>query len=185
MILLIDNFDSFTYNIVQAYQQLGCEVRVVRNHVISPDQILEMHPRLLVIGPGPGSPKTAGISLDCVHLAQKGIPILGICLGHQAIGEAYGAQIVRASHAIHGKSSPVFHKQLGVFKGLCQGFKAVRYHSLVIDPATVPEELEVTAWTAEGEVMGIRHCSLPIEGVQFHPESVASQVGKKFFINSL
>ena len=185
MILLIDNFDSFTYNIVQAYQQLGCEVIVARNHMISIQQILKMQPRLLVIGPGPGNPRTAGISLDCVHLAKKGISIFGICLGHQVIGEACGAQIKRASCAIHGKTSPILHTQTGVFKDLSPGFKAVRYHSLVIDPTTMPQELKVTAWTKEGEVMGIAHCSLPLQGVQFHPDSVASEEGEKVFLNSL
>ena len=185
MILLIDNFDSFTYNIVQAYQQLGCEVIVARNHMISIQEILKMQPRLLVIGPGPGNPRASGVSLDCVQLAKKGISIFGICLGHQVIGEAYGAQVIRASRAIHGKTSPILHAERGVFKGLSPEFKAVRYHSLVIDPTTVPHTLEVTAWTKEGEVMGVAHRSLPLQGVQFHPDSVASEQGEKIFINSL
>ena len=185
VILLIDNFDSFTYNIVQAYQQLGREVKVARNHMITPELILKMQPHLLVIGPGPGNPKSAGVSLDCARLAEKGISIFGICLGHQAIGEAYGAQVIRSDKAIHGKTSPIFHSGIGTFKGINQGFAAVRYHSLVIDPTSVPQELEITAWTAEGDVMGICHRHLPIEGVQFHPDSIGSEDGEKFFINSL
>lgn len=185
MILIIDNFDSFTYNIVQGYQQQGHDTIAVRNHAISPEQILEMQPRLLVIGPVHGRPKGAGVTLDCIRLAEKGIPIFGICLGHQAIGESYGAQIIRARSPMHGKISPIFHAGQGVFKDLRQGFAVVRYHSLVIDPTSLSQELEITAWTKEGEIMGIRHRSLPLEGVQFHPESVASEEGEKCLAHSI
>ena len=173
-ILLIDNYDSFTYNSVHAYQSLGVEVQVVRNNAISMAQIRKIAPHLLVIGPGPGNPKNAGISKECV---QSGLSVFGICLGHQTIAEVFGASIVRASYAMHGKISAIYHNRMGVFAHLPQGFAAVRYHSLIIDPKSLPPTLEITAWTADGEIMGIRHKELPIQGVQFHPESTASHYG--------
>ena len=184
MIILIDNFDSFTYNIVQAYQKLGEVVEVVRNQAIRIEQIQEKRPRLLIIGPGPGTPKNAGISKECISLSLQGIPLFGICLGHQAIGEYFGGQVVRAKRAMHGKISPIFHKNSGVFTGLSQGFAATRYHSLVLEPNSLPGDLEVTAWTGEHEVMGIGHRTLPIQGVQFHPESIASEEGLSLLKNS-
>jgi anthranilate synthase component II len=180
-IVLIDNFDSFTYNITQAYQHLGENIQVVRNHV-DLNQIIEIGPDLLIIGPGPGRPKNAGISKDLVLL---GIPLFGICLGHQVIGEVFGASVVRASQVMHGKSSRIFHNASGVFKNLPQGFVATRYHSLVIAPQSLPLSLEITAWTQSGEIMGISHRKLPIKGVQFHPESIASEEGLHLLRNSL
>jgi len=185
MILLIENFDSFTYNIVQAYQQLGEEVKVVHNDTVTKEQIFDMNPSLLVLGPGPGNPKTAGISLSCVSLAEKGIPIFGICLGHQTIAEAYGGNIIRAPQPIHGKVFPIFHSYTGLFTGMPQGLSVTRYHSLIIEPISLPNVLEITAWTQSGEIMGIRHKSLPIAGVQFHPDSAASEGSMQLFQNSL
>jgi anthranilate synthase component 2 len=181
-LLLIDNYDSFTFNIVQAYQRLGASIDVARNNRIEPEEILARRPRLLIIGPGPGNPQGAGISKVCVLI---GLPVFGICLGHQAIAEAFGATIVRAPQAMHGKVSSIYHNCKGVFSGLPQGFFAVRYHSLIIYKGSLPASLEVTAWTQEGEIMGIRHKELRIEGVQFHPESVASQAGIDLLRNSL
>lgn len=184
-IILIDNFDSFTYNIVQAYQKLGAEVTVIRNHLTTLDDMRSRHPHLVVIGPGPGRPEGAGISRQCVALAHEGIPVFGICLGHQAIGEVFGAQLIRAPQAVHGKTSPINHLGEGVFTGLPQGFLATRYHSLILERSSLPPNLKVTAWAAEDEVMGIRHASLPLEGVQFHPESAASEYGLSLLANSL
>jgi anthranilate synthase/aminodeoxychorismate synthase-like glutamine amidotransferase len=181
MILIVDNYDSFTYNIAQAYQLLGERVVVVRNTVGLAD-ILGYRPSLIVIGPGPGKPQGAGISKACIEL---GLPVFGICLGHQAIGEVFGGQIVRAAAPMHGKTSPIYHANLGVFVGLQQGFLAARYHSLVIEHQSLTEELSVTAWTSNHEIMGIAHKELPIQGVQFHPESIASQFGLQLLKNSL
>ncbi len=183
MIILIDNFDSFTYNIVQAYQQLGEEVKVFRNQAISLEEIKMLNPKLLVIGPGPGNPKTAGISTTAVSLAEAGIPLFGICLGHQAIGDYFGAAVVRAGKAIHGKVYPIFHNGQGLFSGLPQPLKATRYHSLIV--TSLPEPLEITAWSETEEIMAIRHKTLPIQGVQFHPESAASEHGLQLLQNSL
>lgn len=180
-IVLIDNFDSFTFNIVQAYQQLGVTVKVVRNHATL-QQIEALNPNLLVIGPGPGNPKGAGICRTCI---QRGFPVFGICLGHQIIGDVFGASIVRAPYPIHGKTSRILHKGEGVFKELPQGFLVTRYHSLVICPHKLPEELSLTAWTEEGVIMGICHRYLPIAGVQFHPESIATEGGLQLLSNSL
>lgn len=184
-IILIDNFDSFTYNIVQAYQKLGAEIIVMRNHLISLDDIRSKRPHLVVIGPGPGRPEGAGISKKCITLAREGISVFGICLGHQAIGEFFGAHLMRAPQAMHGKTSPINHLGEGIFKGLPQKFLATRYHSLILERSSLPSDLKVTAWAAEDEVMGIHHTSLPLEGVQFHPESAASEQGLSLLANSL
>lgn len=185
MLLLIDNFDSFTFNIVQAFQQLGQEVIVIRNQALTPQKCLELKPEYLVIGPGPGNPSGAGISKACIKIMSGRIPILGICLGHQAIGEVFGGKTIRAKRPIHGKLSSVYHQNKGVFQGLPMGFKATRYHSLIVDKESFPEVLEVTAETAEGEIMGIRHKQFPTEGVQFHPESIATEAGQLIFSNFL
>ena len=178
MILLIDNYDSFTYNIVQYLGELGQKVQVYPNDAITLEQIISLKPDYLLIGPGPCSPKEAGISVPCIRYFSGKIPILGICLGHQAIGEAFGGTIVRAQKAMHGKTSPVFHHNLGVFNNLPNPVTCTRCHSLVIERATLPETLHVTAWTREGEIMGVRHRDLAVEGVQFHPEGLLTEHGR-------
>ena len=176
---MVDNYDSFTFNLVQYLGELGADVDVVRNDASTPEALLSADPDGVVISPGPGTPSDAGISIAMVHAcADAEIPLLGVCLGHQSIGEAYGGNIVRARSIMHGKVSKVAHDGRGLFEGLESPFEATRYHSLVIEPATCPEELIVTARTADGEIMGVRHTSLPIEGVQFHPESILTGVGK-------
>ncbi|MCW8884975.1 MAG: aminodeoxychorismate/anthranilate synthase component II [Motiliproteus sp.] len=190
MLLMIDNYDSFTYNVVQYFGELGADVRVFRNDEITVQQIEDMKPDHLVVSPGPCTPNEAGISVAAIeHFAGK-LPILGICLGHQSIGQAFGGDIVRAGAVMHGKISKVYHRDSGVFKGLNNPFEATRYHSLVIDQATLPECLEVTAWTQteDGEIeeiMGVRHKSLDIEGVQFHPESILTEHGHDMLRNFL
>ncbi|WP_372986116.1 anthranilate synthase component II [Marinobacter sp.] len=190
MLLMIDNYDSFTYNVVQYLAELGADVRVYRNDEITIEQIEALQPERLVISPGPCTPNEAGISMAAIrHFAGK-LPILGICLGHQAIGQVYGADIVRAGRVMHGKVSPVYHKDIGVFRGLSNPLQATRYHSLVIDQNTLPDCLEVTAWTRNEdgsieEIMGVRHKTLPIEGVQFHPESIMTEQGHELLRNFL
>lgn len=190
MLLMIDNYDSFTYNVVQYLAELGADVQVYRNDEISIEQIEALKPDQLVISPGPCTPSEAGISVAAIeHFAGK-LPILGICLGHQSIGQAFGGEIVRAGQVMHGKISPVYHKDSGVFKGLSNPFNATRYHSLVIDKDSLPDCLEVTAWTqkADGsidEIMGVRHKTLNIEGVQFHPESILTEHGHDMLNNFL
>ena len=190
MLLMIDNYDSFTYNVVQYLAELGADVQVYRNDEITIEQIEELNPERLVISPGPCTPNEAGISMEAIrHFAGK-LPILGICLGHQAIGQVYGGDIIRAGRVMHGKVSPVFHEDSGVFRGLSNPLQATRYHSLVIDKATLPECLEVTAWTRNDdgsieEIMGVRHKTLPIEGVQFHPESIMTEQGHELLRNFL
>ncbi len=190
MLLMIDNYDSFTYNVVQYFGELGADVRVYRNDEISIEQIEELNPDHLVVSPGPCTPNEAGISVAAInHFAGK-LPILGICLGHQSIGQAFGGDIVRAGAVMHGKISKVFHKDSGVFKGLANPFEATRYHSLVIDQATLPDCLEMTAWTQTEsgeveEIMGVRHKTLDIEGVQFHPESILTEHGHDMLRNFL
>jgi len=185
-ILVIDNYDSFTYNLVQYLGELGASVEVVRNDVESTDALLARRPDGLVISPGPGEPQAAGVSVPIVDVfARAGIPVLGVCLGHQGIGVAYGGRIVRARTLMHGKTSLVQHDGRGVFRGLSQPVEATRYHSLVIEGESCPEVLEVTARTADGEIMGVRHRSLPVEGVQFHPESVLTLEGKRLLGNFL
>lgn len=185
MILLIDNYDSFTYNLYQYLGELGAQVKVVRNDTVSLEDIEQLSPRGLVISPGPGNPDEAGISISAIEAFAERIPVLGVCLGHQCIGQLYGARIVRAPELRHGKTSEVYHTSKGVFAGLPSPFAATRYHSLVVDAATCPRELEVTAWTTDGLIMGLRHRSLPLEGVQFHPESMLTRSGKALLANFL
>lgn len=190
MLLMIDNYDSFTYNVVQYLSELKAEVLVVRNDEWSVEQIRERAPERIVISPGPGTPEDAGISLDVINAFAADIPILGICLGHQAIGEAFGAKVVRAKRVMHGKTSSIFHTGKGVFKGLENPFVATRYHSLVIDQASMPSELELTAWTQNedgsiDEIMGVQHKKLNIHGVQFHPESILTACGHALLQNFL
>ncbi len=185
MLLLIDNYDSFTYNIAQAVERMGMEVRVHRNDRITLEQIAGEKPMFLMVSPGPGRPCHAGISVEAVrHFAGK-IPILGVCLGHQGIAEAFGGRVVSAPRIMHGKPSLVFHDGRSIYRGLHNPFEAIRYHSLIVERDTLPDCLEVTAWTAEGEVMGIRHKDYPLEGVQFHPESVLTREGPRVFANFL
>ncbi|ODS22754.1 anthranilate/aminodeoxychorismate synthase component II [Candidatus Endobugula sertula] len=190
MILMVDNYDSFTYNVVQYFGELKADVKVVRNDEVSVLDIEREKPEYLVISPGPCTPNEAGISLEVVdHFAGK-LPLLGICLGHQSIGQAFGAQIVRASQVMHGKVSLVYHNNTGVFSSLPSPFRATRYHSLVIDAQTLPECLEITAWTQHEDgsldtVMGVKHKSLPTEGVQFHPESILTEHGHQLLNNFL
>lgn len=173
MILMIDNFDSFTYNLVQYLGEMGCELKVYRNNEITTDQIAEMAPQKIIISPGPCSPSEAGISVETVQRFAGKIPLLGVCLGHQAIGQAFGGHIVRARTLMHGKVSAINHDNMGVFEGLPQPFDATRYHSLVIQrELDFPDCLEISAETADGEIMGVRHKEFPLEGVQFHPESI-------------
>jgi para-aminobenzoate synthetase component 2 len=184
-ILVIDNYDSFTYNLVQYLAELGAEIEVRRNDAVTLAEIAERRPRGIVISPGPCTPKEAGISVPVIERFAGEIPILGVCLGHQAIAAALGGAIVRAARIMHGKTSPIRHDGTGVFRGLGNPFDATRYHSLVIDPATVPAELEVSAWTDEGEIMGVRHRHVALEGVQFHPESILTLEGKRLLGNFL
>jgi anthranilate synthase component II len=185
MLLMIDNYDSFTYNIVQYFQELGEEVRVFRNDAIDVDGIARLQPRRLVISPGPCSPTEAGISVEAIQRLAGKLPILGVCLGHQSIGHAFGGRVVRASRLMHGKTSPVHHDGRGLFAGLANPFDATRYHSLLVELETLPTCLRVTAWTAEQEIMGMEHVELPLWGVQFHPESILTLEGKKLLKNFL
>lgn len=190
MLLMIDNYDSFTYNVVQYLAELGADVQVYRNDEITIEEIEALNPERLVISPGPCTPNEAGISMAAIrHFAGK-LPILGVCLGHQAIGQVYGGDVIRAGRVMHGKVSPVYHKDQGVFRGLNNPLQATRYHSLVIDKDTLPDCLEVTAWTRNEdgsveEIMGVRHKTLPIEGVQFHPESIMTEQGHELLRNFL
>jgi anthranilate synthase/aminodeoxychorismate synthase-like glutamine amidotransferase len=183
MILMIDNYDSFTYNLVQYLGAMGEDLRVYRNDKISIEEIERLKPDRLLISPGPCTPKEAGISIEAIrHFAGK-LPILGVCLGHQSIGHAFGAEIVRAERLMHGKTSLIHHKGTGVFAGLPNPLRAIRYHSLIIEPSSLPPCLEVTAETAEGEIMGVRHKEFEIEGVQFHPESILTEHGMEMLQN--
>jgi len=185
MLLMIDNYDSFTYNIVQYLGELGEDVRVFRNDKITIAEIEALAPARIVLSPGPCSPEEAGISVEVVrHFAGK-IPILGVCLGHQSIGYAFGGSIVKSSTLMHGKTSPILHDGAGLFAGLPNPFQATRYHSLVVERDSFPEELAVTAWVAEGEIMGLKHRTLPVWGVQFHPESILTQGGRELLQNFL
>jgi anthranilate synthase component 2 len=190
MILMIDNYDSFTYNLVQYLGELGAEVVVRRNDEITTDGIAALAPSHLMISPGPCTPNEAGVSMQVIRRFAGQIPILGVCLGHQCIGQVYGGQVVRARAVMHGKTSAIHHSATGVFSALPSPYEATRYHSLVVDAATLPAELEVTAWTAQAdgsvdEIMGLRHRSLPIEGVQFHPESILTAHGHDLLKNFL
>ncbi|KAB8059359.1 anthranilate/aminodeoxychorismate synthase component II [Janthinobacterium sp. FT14W] len=185
MLLMIDNYDSFTYNIVQYFGELGEDVRVYRNDEITIAQIEALNPDRICISPGPKAPAQAGISVEVLrHFAGKK-PILGVCLGHQAIGEAFGGNVIRAKQVMHGKTSLIAHTGVGVFKGLSSPFTVIRYHSLAIERASLPSCLEVTAWTDDGEIMGVRHREYDIEGVQFHPESILSEHGHALLKNFL
>ena len=184
-LLMIDNYDSFTYNIVQYFGELGEEVRTVRNDEVTIDDIAAMRPDRICISPGPKAPSDAGVSVDVIRQFKGKLPILGVCLGHQAIGEAFGGKIVRAKQVMHGKTSLVAHTGVGVFKGIPSPFTVIRYHSLAIERASLPACLEVTAWTDDGEIMGVRHKEYDIEGVQFHPESILSEHGHALLKNFL
>ena len=185
MILMIDNYDSFTWNLVQYLQELGEEVEVVRNDAIDADGIAARAPKAIVISPGPGTPDDAGVSLETIRRFSGRLPILGVCLGHQAIGQAFGGRIVRAPTLMHGKTSPISHDDGALYRGLPNPFEATRYHSLVVDPKSLPAVLSVSATTERDVIMGLRHTSHPTEGVQFHPESILTTVGKDLMRNFL
>lgn len=185
MLLMIDNYDSFTYNLVQYFGELGQDVRVYRNDAITLAEIARLKPEYLVISPGPATPIQAGISLAVIREFAGKIPLLGVCLGHQAIGEAFGGKVVPAQQLMHGKVSPVHHQSIGVFQGLPNPLICTRYHSLAIDRASCPECFEITAWTEDGEIMGLRHKTLAVEGVQFHPESILTECGHDLLKNYL
>jgi len=179
MILMIDNYDSFTYNLVQYFGEFGHELVVKRNDVLTVKDIEQLAPDMIVISPGPCSPNEAGESLNIIKYFTGNIPILGVCLGHQAIAQVFGGNVIRAERLMHGKTSPVLHAEIGLHKGMPNPFAATRYHSLIVEKETLPACFEVTAWTEEGEIMGIRHKDYPIEGVQYHPESIMTERGKK------
>ncbi len=185
MILLIDNYDSFTYNLVQYLGELGADVRVFRNDKISVDDVFAKGPSAIVLSPGPCDPDKAGICLDLIKQNNGRIPLFGVCLGHQSIGQAYGGEVIRAPECMHGKSSEIFHEDKGVFRGLKNGFEAIRYHSLTVNPDNLPDCLEVTAKTNDGIIMGLQHKDQPVHGVQFHPESIGTREGKKLLKNFL
>ena len=190
MLLMIDNYDSFTFNLVQYLQVLGAEVEVVRNDAMTVDEIEKLAPQRIVISPGPCTPNEAGVSLEVIERLGPTTPILGVCLGHQSIGQAYGGKVVRAGRIMHGKTSPIRHQGQGVFAGLPDGYEATRYHSLVVERASLPQALEITAWTENDdgsfeEIMGLRHREHPVEGVQFHPESILTGHGHALLKNFL
>lgn len=190
MILMIDNYDSFTYNLVQYFGELGADVKVIRNDEISVAEIAALAPQKIVISPGPCTPNEAGISIETIKTFAGKIPLLGVCLGHQSIGQAFGGKVIRAPYVMHGKTSPVHHKNTGVFKGLKNPFQATRYHSLVIEKESIPDCLEITAWTQNddgsmAEIMGVKHKTLAVEGVQFHPESILTEHGHDMLKNFL
>ncbi len=185
MLLVIDNYDSFTFNLVQDFGQLGVAQRVFRNNEITPADALALNPDRVMLSPGPCSPGEAGVTLDIIKAFAGKKPIFGVCLGHQAIGQFFGGKVIRASRLMHGKTSPIQHRDTDLFHGLPQGFAATRYHSLLVERSTFPKDLEITAETAEGEVMGLRHKQLPIWGVQFHPESIATESGMNILKNFL
>ena len=189
-VLVIDNYDSFTYNLVQYLQALGAEVRVERNDALSVDEIEKLAPERIVVSPGPCTPNEAGVSLQVIERLGRNTPILGVCLGHQSIGQAYGGKVIRAGRIMHGKTSHIRHEGHGVFAGLPDGYEATRYHSLVVEKSSLPAELEVTAWTENDdgsfeEIMGLRHREFPVEGVQFHPESILTEHGHALLKNFL
>jgi anthranilate synthase/aminodeoxychorismate synthase-like glutamine amidotransferase len=185
MLLMIDNYDSFTYNLVQYFGELGETIEVFRNDAISITEIERLAPACLIISPGPGRPVNAGVSLEVIRRFQGVIPILGVCLGHQCIGEAFGGAIVSAPRLMHGKTSPIHHRGEGLFAGLANPFEATRYHSLIIERQSLPACLDITAWTEEQEIMAVRHKEFMIHGVQFHPESILTREGKRLLANFL
>ena len=185
MIQVIDNYDSFTYNLVQYLGELGAEPQVYRNDAITIEQMRELKPERILISPGPGVPSDAGVTIDLIRAFAGEVPILGVCLGHQAIGEAFGGRVVRAPYLMHGKTSEICHDSATIFRGLPYRFKATRYHSLIVEKEGLPDSLEVSATTPDGLIMGLRHRQFPIEGVQFHPESVMTEHGKKLLQNFL
>lgn len=185
MILVIDNYDSFTYNLVHYLAELGAETKVYRNDALSVQDALALSPKAILLSPGPCAPDQAGICLPLLRAAPQDMPILGVCLGHQSIGQAYGGDVIRAKTLMHGKTSPIHHSNQGLFKDLPNPFTATRYHSLAVKRETLPAELEVTAWTEDGEIMGLQHRTRPIHGVQFHPESIATEGGHQLLANFL
>ena len=185
MLLVIDNYDSFTYNLVQYFGELGADPQVRRNDAITPEEVEKLKPKKIVISPGPGRPQDAGISMELIRRLGSRIPLLGVCLGHQCIGEVSGGKVVRAWRLMHGKTSPIQHDGKGVFAKLPNPFEATRYHSLIVEKESVPSCLQVSAETAEGEIMGLRHKEYPVHGVQFHPESILSKEGKDLLANFL
>lgn len=185
MILVVDNYDSFTWNLVHYLAELGAETRVVRNDELTPAEAWALTPEAVLLSPGPCSPNEAGICLDLLATAPEAMPIFGVCLGHQAMGQAFGGEVIRAKALMHGKTSPIEHEGKGVFRGLPSPFTATRYHSLAVKRETLPDVLEVTAWTADGEIMGLSHKTRPIHGVQFHPESIATEHGHDLLANFL
>ena len=185
MILVIDNYDSFTYNLVHYLNELGADTVVHRNDDLSVQEALGLRPNAVLLSPGPKAPDQAGICLPLLRGAPEDLAILGVCLGHQAIGQAYGGDVIRAKEVMHGKTSKIFHNDKGVFKGLPNPFIATRYHSLAVDKATLPDDLEITAWTEDGEIMGVQHKTRPVYGVQFHPESIATEGGHQLLANFL
>ena len=185
MMLVIDNYDSFTYNLVQYFGELGADLVIKRNDQVTLDEVAEMHPDRICISPGPGTPLDAGVSNDLILKFGPSTPILGVCLGHQCIGHVFGGEVVRADRIMHGKTSPIVHEGDGVFRTLPNPFEATRYHSLIVRKESLPPELEITAETAQGEIMGLRHRRYPIQGVQFHPESIMTGVGKQLLLNFL
>ncbi len=185
MLLMIDNYDSFTYNLVQYFGELGEEVMVFRNDEITPDEVTKLEPSFIVISPGPCTPNEAGVSIPMIERYCNQVPILGVCLGHQSIGQAFGGKIIHAKQIMHGKTALISHNGTGVFHGLPNPFTATRYHSLVIEHESLPDCLEITAWAADGEIMGVRHKTLAIQGVQFHPESILTEHGHKLLGNFL
>lgn len=185
MLLVIDNFDSFTFNLVQYFGELGVEQRIFRNNEITPEEALVLNPERVLLSPGPCTPSEAGVTLEMIKAFAGRTPIFGVCLGHQAVGQYFGGKVVRAHRLMHGKTSPIRHRGTDLFRGLPSPFSATRYHSLLVERASLPGDLEITAETAEGEIMGIRHKSLPIWGVQFHPESIATEHGMNILRNFL
>ncbi|MCP5545363.1 MAG: aminodeoxychorismate/anthranilate synthase component II [Akkermansiaceae bacterium] len=185
MLLILDNYDSFTYNLVQYFGELGVEMEIYRNDVISVDEVKAKKPERICISPGPCTPNEAGISMDLIRELGATTPILGVCLGHQSIGQVYGGDVVRADRLMHGKTSPIHHSGASVFAGMPDPFEATRYHSLIVKRETLPDCLEITAWTEEGEIMGLKHKEHPVHGVQFHPESILTQDGRKLLENFL
>ena len=185
MILVIDNYDSFTFNLVQYLGELGAEMKVFRNDKITVAEAVALNPEKVLVSPGPCTPKEAGISCDIIREFGPRLPVFGVCLGHQSIGDVYGGNVVRADRLMHGKTSPMIHEGKSVFKGLPSPFDATRYHSLIVERESLPDCLEITAWTAEGEIMGMQHKEYPVHGVQFHPESILTVEGKKLLQNFL